>query len=550
MNKILKTLTALLCGIVLSCTVCFGAACEFGGGTTPETPTPEKPIDPDNPENPDNPVNPENPIEPDKKESVSVDVALSEFAKAHGTVTLGAPADGKEYLLGETVTVTLSPAEGYEASVVTLNGVKQKVEGNTFTFTAEKDTTVGVTFGLQSSSLPAVTGLPAPDNMFGLLFLGQWVSVTDGTPIYVGASKLSVGEEAIASVTVTGSDYEEGYAFEYRGKSYSLTWLNTAYSVGTVLHLMCEEKSEYFVKNPMDAFTIEEHFYGEWTRMVGSRESKLVIDADSVTLDGAKADVIVDLGYFETYQDSFAGKAESHMYYFFIKGTAHFLSWYPEQEEETGEIGSNPTVDGVDYTKHSDVPYAFSDLFRGTWESLDGSEQIVISKDAVTLNAQPCTTTGINQYAFYIVYQGKEYEAKIYSESDYVLEFGHFTYDEMGLVAGVEYVYFVKADRPAVTVDQKLYGTWTSDPAGAADDIKVSAEGIFWGEDRVEVIAAGEKRSDGFTYTVLTRGAIYTLSYLNQWAGYDDPSKIPEDLKEWNFTLYGPQYFEFLPAEE
>ena len=44
------------------------------------------------------------------------------YDDTQGAVTASAPADGTAYRRGETVTVTVSPKEGYAAAGVTCNG--------------------------------------------------------------------------------------------------------------------------------------------------------------------------------------------------------------------------------------------------------------------------------------------------------------------------------------------------------------------------------------------------------------------------------------------
>lgn len=69
---------------------------------------------------------------------INVSIENITGADANGTVAL----DKTNPKIGEQVTVTLTPSQGYKISGLEINGTKVDVTGTTYTFTAEKDTTV------------------------------------------------------------------------------------------------------------------------------------------------------------------------------------------------------------------------------------------------------------------------------------------------------------------------------------------------------------------------------------------------------------------------
>lgn len=468
-------------------------------------------------------------VPPEGEGEFTVTVSLSEFAAAHGEVSVSAPAEGKKYKHGESVTVTLTPHEGYEVGTVTLNG-------ETFTgdsFEIEEDTTISATFYPVSANLPVVSGLPS--NGFGILFRSRWTNVESGMPLFVGTNKMSLGEDAITAVAPSGTGSEQSYRFTANGHDYELGWLNFGYSVGYVLHLLdyTTEKSAYFVKDPLPAAQIEERYDGEWVDEI--TDVTLKINGDEIVFHGAKAELVVDLGYFESSADEYRGPINAHMYYFFVNGTPYLLGWYPD--------GACPTVNTRTYVEDVERVYTFAAMFHGKWTSLDGATTMEISESELLVNGEAGTYRGYNEYMFRLTLDGVEYEVTTLLESSYVLQLMHFTFGSDGLMNGVSTRYFILDSLPEVSVNTALYGAWS---CPYADDLAISAEGITWGSDRAIVISEGAPREDGFSYTLVLRDSVYTLSFLDLWAGYKDESDIPEDVPHWLFILEGTNgYYEF-----
>ncbi len=459
-------------------------------------------------------------------EAYTMSVSLSAFAGAHGSVRF--VPEKELYAAGETVTAVPVPHEGYETGSVTANGIPLTLGEEGYPFEVEGDTLVSATF------YPAAEGLPETETSFAVAFRGRWTRVGDGDPLYIGRNKMSLGESAVTSATANGEGGEQSYAFTLGGIAYSLSWYNFNYTVGYVLHLLdyTNGGSAYYVKDPLPAPAIEEHFFGEWKEDGGGR--KLSVSENSFTFGGAEVETAVDLGYFETSADEFHGPIDSHMYAFFADGEPHLLGWYPD--------GSCPTVDARTYSEDVERPYTFSALFRGKWKSLDGKTELTVSESELLVNGTACPVQGNGEYAFSLTLSGTEYEASIYNASDYVLQLTSYLYDENGLISGMNFLYFLSEALPETAVDEALYGTYGGQ--NGADDVTVSSGGIFWGQDAAVVIS-GEKRDDGYVYTIAVRGAIYTLSYLNLWAGYGEEDEIPEDLPEWLFSLDGEAHYEF-----
>ena len=68
--------------------------------------------------------------------------------RAFGKITVSAPIDGARYLVGDTVTITVSPDDGAVIEAVTLNGEAVTPENGVYTVTLTEDTVVRATFGV------------------------------------------------------------------------------------------------------------------------------------------------------------------------------------------------------------------------------------------------------------------------------------------------------------------------------------------------------------------------------------------------------------------
>ena len=462
-------------------------------------------------------------------EEISVTVVLSNYAKARGTVTVTGASDDI-YHAGEEITVTVTPNTGYDVGSVTVNGDSVKLTDGAYTFVPEEDITVKATFHLAAADLPVVSGLPAASSSFGAAFRGSWMSVDGETPIYIGTNKLCVGDNAISSVTPSGAGGEQTYLFKIDGTTYSLSWLHSAYSQRYVLHLLNhnDDTSEYFVKDPLPVVRIAEHFKGYWVVEYG--DTKLAIEGNNINYDGKDADVIVDLGYYETAEDGLNSPINSNLYYFFVEGNAYLLGWYP--------VGKNPTVNTRSFIQDVERMYHFAEEFQGTWVSLDGETKIIIGETALTINNTRYPVDGYGEHIFILEWQGLKYEVTILNESDHVLQLTHYTYDDSNRINGVSFVYFVSTRLPTITVDSLMFGEWkfakgSSSSGGSissADMITINGNDIRWGSDRAVVIS-GETRPDGFTYVIAVRNMICILSYLSRPAGDDEETLL------WTFTL-------------
>lgn len=123
-----------------------------------------------------------------------------DFNAEQGTVTVTAPKNEAGYEAGEEATVTVTAKSGYEVDAFTVNGTAQDLNGGSYTFEVEKDTSVKATFKATGSEEATYTVTVAGYNTA--------CGKVELTPAADG-NKYAKGAEV--TVTVTAN---EGYAVE------------------------------------------------------------------------------------------------------------------------------------------------------------------------------------------------------------------------------------------------------------------------------------------------------------------------------------------------
>ena len=125
-----------------------------------------------------------------------------EFDATQGSVTLSEPTSGDKYAKGESVTVTVTPASGYEIGSFSVDGSYAQLTNRQYTFTVESDTKISVTFKKTTQVSPtarySVTSL----------YNSQRGTVELTAPADGGAKYLS-GESVTVTVTPIG-EYDVG----------------------------------------------------------------------------------------------------------------------------------------------------------------------------------------------------------------------------------------------------------------------------------------------------------------------------------------------------
>ena len=446
-------------------------------------------------------------------------VKIGTYDAGKGTVTLSAPANGTAYEARESVTVTAEPKEGFNVAAILVGGEVVSRLSSSYTFLYAEPVTVSAVFA-PSYDAPDVNFSSPSVKSFGSLFQGYWAS--EKGELFIGATQLVYNGTAVTEARPRNSGSEQSYNFTIDEAEYSLSWARTDYSVGFVIDVLnlSDGSREDFFPDPLptENLHIAEKYAGEWTSADEAGTFTLNI-GDSLVYQGETVKKVLDGGYYETTNDMLTTPIGTNIYFFLFGGTMHILMWNGDTE--------CPVVDDHIFSG-ADVgeSYTFAEPFRGTWKS--GAEEIVISENTFTLGGKTVSVNGSDD-AFFFTSDGKQYEARLYAGSSYILQISSEVYGSDGLLAGYTYEYYFKENRPAVTLDTALEGTWT----GENSTLIVQNGTIDWNGDALSVIEAGEARADGSVYFVALKGNVYELSLLD--TAYTADAHTPM----WELTLSG-----------
>lgn len=524
--KHLKRIVILIFCAIFALSAFMFAACEpvtEGADTTPPSDADKEPADkePEDQEPEDKEPEDKEPEdkEPEDKEPETelFTVTVGAYDTEKGTVTLSAPKNEKGYERLESVTVTAEGKEGFEPAAIYVGGSVMERISATYTFLVTESVTVSAAFCPSTEALPEVTFSSLGVKSFATLFRGHWRS--EKGELFIGEKKLSYYGEAVTSVAPRNSGNEQSYNFTAGGTAYSIAWARTDYTVGYVLDVLNIDSGEreYFLPDPLptEKTEIADVYSGTWTAAGGVT---LEVKDGALTYRGAAITDVVDGGFYAKTNDTFGTPIGANIYFFLYEGNLRILMW-------NGETNC-PVIGDEIFNGEEEKAYTFPAALRGTWKSADG-KTAVITETSFTLDGTSIPARG-SDAAFLFTQDGKEYEGSLYAGSNYILQIVSERYGSDGLIVGGSYEYFFREDRPAVTVNAALEGSWTEIVEKGTPDSFVTVENgvISWDGNEVTVIEAGEARADGYVYFVFAKGKVYELSLLNDGA-------------EWILTLSG-----------
>lgn len=397
-----------------------------------------------------------------------------------GKATLTPPANAKGYVEGESVTLTVQAAEGFEVESVTVNGAEVKLgEDGKHTFTVSGATAVKVTYKASA---------PVLEVTFDRDIQGTYLTYDKKHTVVIGANTASV--DGAFATAASASEWGEGYEITVGETVYSVSVYDSI--SGSVIQLMDNDtymSTLYFKESGFaEKITIEEKYRGSWNGMSGSKltVSENGIKAQLFWLEEEKeAEFLYDCGQVESYTDFMGSEVKigAHCYYFIIDGMVEepcLLSWSPEDEA--------PIVDD-EYFINPNKPAELDPALYGTWKSFDGATTLVITEEnKVTLNSEECKAT-LAAAGEYLITCGEDtYNLKsdMLHDKDIQLvdEEGHAT------VLFIDSVDFSVALKPTLEL---AFGTWKSE---GNPDLVVSADGIKLGEDDLTLFSVAERNGE------------------------------------------------------
>lgn len=411
-----------------------------------------------------------------------------------GKATLTPPANAKGYVEGESVTLTVQAAEGFEVESVTVNGAEVKLgEDGKHTFTVSGATAVKVTYKASA---------PVLEVTFDRDIQGTYLTYDKKHTVVIGANTASV--DGAFATAASASEWGEGYEITVGETVYSVSVYDSI--SGSVIQLMDNDtymSTLYFKESGFaEKITIEEKYRGSWNGMSGSKltVSENGIKAQLFWMEEEKeAEFLYDCGQVESYTDFMGSEVKigAHCYYFIIDGMVEepcLLSWSPEDEA--------PIVDD-EYFINPNKPAELDPALYGTWKSFDGATTLVITEEnKVTLNSEECKAT-------------------LAAAGEYLITCGEDTYNlledvsvyDLLLVKDGQNTILVKEDPEHSEVGKPTlefaFGTWSCEDQ---PDLVISADGIELGGEALELFYVVETIEEGYT-----RGEYYFVK--DGWTG-------------------------------
>ncbi len=474
---------------------------------------------------------------PPADETVNITVTCGE----EGSYTLDpAPVDGK-VAKGASVTLTVTPDDGYAIYDVTVNGrpaTKGEGEG-VYTFTADADTSIVIKFKEDLS------GIPDAGVEFGLTWQGTWMSQDETVTIVITSTKMIFNDTPVTGVTNGEGTSGQSYAFTTGGKSYQLEVANEAFSASSLLVLVSGAERTYIAHS--FAPEIDQKYQGHW--YATNSDVEMDITASEVTYNGTKATFVVDMGYVDHYgSGNFDGEenqgtpVNANIYIMLVGDNLYTLIW------------SDPYVSvGDTLFSKSRSSFAPDDPteFIGEWEGITNPDyslsiQTVDGVLVVKFNGEE---VAVNLNAEF-KHDGKEYDFTA-SENILILHENVYMEDDPNTLARQNSYLFVKKDCPELFVDEKdlLGTTWSA----AGMTLTVSQEGKITINETVGKIISTLAHSNGVgthSYTVVAGTDVYdvyhdTAATLYVESRSGDPYTLgngqiePQFLGTWNKNAVG-----------
>ncbi len=467
---------------------------------------------------------------PPVDEKVNVTVTCG----SEGSYTLDpAPVDG-QVAKGASVTLTVTPDDGYVIYDVTVNGrPATKGEGaGVYTFTADADTTVNIVFHEDTSTLPEA-GVE-----FGLTWQGTWKSLDESVTIVIGAKTMTFNAEPVTGVT-NGSDTSgQSYAFTAGGKSYQLEVASEGFTESSLLVLVSGSEKTYVAHSFVPE--IEDKYQGHW--YATNSDIEMEITASEVTYNSSKAAFVVDAGYVEKIGDGdYVTEVNAHIYVMLVGDNLYTLIW----------DGTYVSVGDTLFSKSKSSFVIPNEDYPGEWEGVTtpGDTLSIETVGGVVVVKYNGEEVSVNLNAEF-KHNGKDYD---FTASENILTLHENVYmdDNPDILAGQKSYFFVKKDCSELTIaEQDLLGTsWSA----AGITLTVSQEGKITVNDTLGKIVSQLAHDNGvgkFSYTVVAGTDVYDVYhdtaatlYVESRSGYQytlgNGQIEPQFIGTWNKSASG-----------
>lgn len=397
-------------------------------------------------------------------------ITVLSYNEQQGSVKVSAPKDGKHYVSGEEVTVTVTPAQSYEVNSFKVNGTNQHLTDGSYKFNITQNTEIEVDFRETGFS---VTVLP---------FNEQQGSVKVSAP--VEGKLYDSGEEV--TVTVTHTQSYDVSSFKVNGTEQQLTDGSYKFNIAQDTEILVT------FKDVDDGGITTASYRGSWKQLNGSSSVEITYDefkyndtvCQVVQLDGGYA---YKSGAFTT---PFGFIDDEHKV-LYVKMSAS--NWYL-------------------YTKDGVAPdVAFPAEYHGTaWDNSDmGRISVSPTGKAVIGNGETPLTllcVGSDGTVFHILYNDAYWKLTVQSKSQLIFAqvggYGSYTYDKV----------------VATALPEDYHGEWTIlDGTGT---VNVDGNGAFtYKGNSCDVFDVAQGNYE-FTFTYNNKKYALGLISLSEEGGY------------------------------
>lgn len=362
---------------------------------------------------------------------------------------------------------------------------------------------------------------PLPALSFSEDVYGSWTGESLDYPVDIGPNGLTYG---ISAGTLVYADAESNeYYVIVGGDLYFIMLSEGMLYFGD--HMLTQSGAEAPEKTPLNAA-----FTGTWKDEAGT--VTLVVDENGdVTWNGAEA---------TPFNDGMVG--------IYVDGASYYVN---VSATNTLYLAGDTPDTSYTLTKEFDsLTGTELESVIGTWKSygLDQDYTLTITDSSVTFTVdEEGTATDVPSiFSIVTVIDSGEgyYDEQTYG---YLYWFVNgqpkvYVLTPLGSLClnhesegdeSDEMLWFLPSPLPEITVKSALYGTWIDSEDDTFEPLKIGADGIFWGENKLTILSEDFYESDSYSYYdyyAFCDGTIYEVFYSSDEITFSDIFGLEKEL--------------------
>ncbi len=493
--------------------------------------------------------------------SFSTPITVTLEAGEHGKATL-TPAQ-KYYTATSTVTLTVTPDEGYEIDVCTNNGTTLKLNVDettgvgTLVLHPSSNMAIRVTFkekGAQGGDTPVEPGTVTIEEKFWGVWeckiatapLFGYVLTVSEHDIVVSKDRKNV-ETTLSMYNRVGTDYP---AFTVNGVQYYLTMRATTL---VVYPTEGAANASNFVKTsdlPAEpSITVPSNLVGKWECKIATAPLfgyVLTVSEHDIVVskDGKNVETTLSM-YNRVGTDYPAFTVNGVQYYLTVRATT--LVVYPTEGAANAsnfvKVTEPDPETKPEPTPGETTPTSWPVMYQGSWKSADGQYTLEITATSLTLKKGGTAVEAKLSFKHEDTFGGTDY---------YYIEFEGVKYEfsPIGPVSGnaaaaaiclqaQKSISFVPATLPTYSA-ASLKGTYAETEKGTGDragkEIVITADSFKWGNDTVTLLSS--LAFDGQTPTVILVGStVYIMvAHMGTTSGFEFEINAIDNTEKYSFA--------------